>query len=176
MNALPDIAEEPAGRRSTAVTRDRPAGFLTKFGRFNWHERLALAEALVLVMAAAPLVRWLPFRMLARAISRPVACPLPMGDRRSQLGDLVGWAVDRASKRSPFRAMCIECGVAAQWMLRRRGIDSTLFYGIGLGDGGNRPSRGIDAHVWVMDGTIDIVGLPEPGRYAVVARFPQDRS
>lgn len=150
----------------------RPAGFATKFGRFNWHERMALAEAMALIIVAAPLVRWLPFRLLAKAISRPVTNVLPHDDRRRDLGDLVAWAIDRAAKRSPLRAMCIECGVAAQWMLRRRGIDATLFYGIGLGGGETTSGRGIDAHVWVMDGVTDIVGQPEPGRYAIVAQFP----
>jgi hypothetical protein len=152
-------------------------GFVTKFVRFNWRERFALAEAMVMVMVAAPLVRWLPFRILAKAISRPIATPLPQDEARRERGDLVGWAVDRAAKRSPLRAMCIECGVAAQWMLRRRGVDSTLFYGIGLsgGSGAALSAREIDAHVWVMDGAIDICGLPEPGRYAVVARFPVEQ-
>lgn len=150
------------------VTRCSP-GFWTKLRRCDKAELVALAEALLLLVLAAPLVRQVPLGRLGGLLSRPVRHAVCDSDRRRQACDLVAWAIDRASRRSPFRAMCIECGVAAQWMLRRRGIDTTLFYGVGLG---SAEECGLDAHVWVMDGHHDVLGTPEPGRYAVLATFP----
>lgn len=147
------------------------AGFWTKLRRCDWQERAALAEALALLIVASALLRLLPFRLVGRLASATAAAA-PDEARRTFDVSLVGWAVDRAAKRSPLRAMCIERGLAASWMLRRRGIDATLFYGVAPRRDGR---TGIEAHVWVQDRGIDVTGTPEPGRYAVLASFPAGR-
>jgi hypothetical protein len=63
--------------------------------------------------------------------------------------------------------MCFEQGLAAQFMLRRRGIPSVIYYGVAPDD-----QRGLSAHVWVSDGDIDVVGGEVASRYAVLATFP----
>lgn len=147
----------------------KPAGVLTKFRRFNWEERFALAEAMMLIVLAAPLVRLVKLRTLGRIASRPVTILLP-GKRQDYLIEMVGWAIDRAAKRSRLRALCFERGLAAQVMLRRRGIDSTLFYGVRFG-----ATAALDAHVWVLAGDANVAGAPSPGDYATLASFPVGR-
>ncbi len=147
------------------------AGFWTKLRRCDWQDRAALAEALALLVVASALLRLLPFRLVGRLASATAAAA-PDDARRTHAVALVRWAVDRAAKRSPLRAMCIERGLAAAWMLRRRGIDATLFYGVAP----RREGRGgIEAHVWVQHRGLDVSGTPEPGRYAVLATFPAGR-
>jgi hypothetical protein len=60
-----------------------------------------------------------------------------------------------------------ERGLAAQWMLRRQGIASTLFYGIARDEG-----RALSAHVWVRAGVFDVVGCDNSDGFAAVAQFP----
>lgn len=151
------------------VARQRD-GFLTKFRRFSWEERLALVEALALLALCAPLVRHVSLVRLGRMASRRIPRPLPPGPRRDDLDGMVGWAIDRAAKRSRLRALCFERGLAAQIMLRRRGIDSTLFYGVRPGS-----DKPLDAHVWVLDRGFDVTGTPAAGRYATLATFPAGR-
>lgn len=43
----------------------------------------------------------------------------------------------------PWRTVCLRKGLALQWMLRRRGIDARLHYGIGKDDVG-----ALCAHLW----------------------------
>lgn len=145
--------------------------FVTKFGRFSNRDRFALAEAMVLVFLAALVLRVVPFRKLGALVSRPVK-PLSDDALRAELADMVCWAVDRAAKRSPLRSLCFERGIAAQWMLRRRGVDGTLFFGVAprpMGD------KALDAHVWVQAEGLDVTGTPATGRYAVLATFPAGR-
>ena len=126
------------------------------------HWRLAVEAALGLARANAHL-RWRSFECALRfgAIS--------LGPRNYEVSvEQVVWAVRAAAQRVPFRAMCIEQGLAAQRMLRRSGIDARLHYGARQGTGeGN-----LSAHVWVsVDGEI-VLGGDEASQFAEVAAFP----
>jgi len=152
------------------IVARRQDGFWTKFGRFSWEERFALAEATILLTVSAPLIRHAALPRFGRIASRPLPRPLPPGPRRRDLAEIIAWAVDRAAKRSRLRALCFERGLTAQVMLRRRGVDSTLFYGIRPGS-----KMPLDAHVWVLDQGFDVTGTPPDGGYAILASFPPGR-
>jgi hypothetical protein len=79
----------------------------------------------------------------------------------------VRWAVVACARWVPWRTMCFQQGLAVQFMLRRRGIPSVLYYGAATDDG-----RGLSAHVWVCDGDLNIVGGEIASRYAVLCTFP----
>lgn len=76
--------------------------------------------------------------------------------------------MEALGRRMPFRALCLQQGIAFQWMLRRRGINAVLHYGIFLPEGGGD----MLAHVWVsVDGKV-LLGHREREGYAEVARYP----
>ncbi|MEG8053169.1 lasso peptide biosynthesis protein [Sphingomonas aerolata] len=148
----------------------RQAGFWTKFGRFSWEERFALAEATILLTVSAPLIRHAALPRLGRIASRPLPRPLPPGPRRRDLAEIIAWAVDRAAKRSRLRALCFERGLTAQVMLRRRGVDLDAV----LWD----PPRFDDAARCACLGSrsgFDVTGTPPDGGYAILASFPPGR-
>ena len=117
---------------------------------------LTLLEAAVLLAIASAAIRWLPFRrvMAAADLRRRSTRSDPAAARR------VRWAMDRAADAAPWRAVCFQRGLAAHWMLRRRGIASFLHYGIN----GNAPT-GISAHVWVVVDGVPLLGGPEAARH-----------
>ena len=92
-----------------------------------------------------------------------VADPSPPGD----IAEEVRWAVEAAARNVPWRAMCIQKGLALQWMLRRRGIDARLHYGIARDEVGE-----LQAHVWVAAGNSVVIGGAEAPRFKCVATFP----
>jgi hypothetical protein len=67
----------------------------------------------------------------------------------------------------PWRTLCFQQGLAAQLMLRRRGIPSVLYYGAAQDD-----LNGLYAHVWVRDGDVDVIGGEIAYRFAILATFP----
>ncbi|MGO4210534.1 lasso peptide biosynthesis B2 protein [Terriglobus sp. 2YAB30_2] len=77
----------------------------------------------------------------------------------------VSWAVQRTSIRLPWRSVCFHRGIAAHQMLRRRGIASTLHYGV-------NPKEKLAAHVWVTAGGRPVVGVREAVGYTQIAVFP----
>jgi hypothetical protein len=76
----------------------------------------------------------------------------------------VEWAVATAARNLPWKPVCLPQAVAAQWMLRRKGIPSTLYLGID-------PAGNYDAHAWVRAGAVIVTGGPSIQRYAVVSTF-----
>lgn len=124
-----------------------------------------LVEAGAALTAASLAVRLAPFRRIAAVASRPPQHPAPAD--AAAVADRVGWAVRAAARRARFRAVCIEQGLAVQWMLRRRGIAATMHYGVA-----RDPERRLVAHVWVRIGARDVIGGEEAARFTLLARFP----
>lgn len=136
-------------------------------------DAVALAEASVLMTLARPLIRLVPFRTIAAAVS---TARKPSGHDAFVIAatvDRVAWAVDRSAKRVPTRALCFERGLAAHVMLRRRGLDSTLVYGVAPGDGAGSVLR---AHVWVHVDDVEVAGGGEASAYAPMVSFPPGRT
>lgn len=135
----------------------------------SWREIFLLMESTALVVIAAPAIRILPFRYVGRIASIELSKPVSDPARRDETIRRVRWAVGASAKRSPFRAMCIEQGLVAQLMLRRRGIDSTMYYGVAP----PTPEKPISAHVWVKCGDVEVVGGDQAPAFALLATFPQ---
>ena len=111
-------------------------------------------------------LRLTTFARLAATAGRPLA------RIRQEDADLdaarIGWAVDAVARRAPWTPLCFERGLAAHFMLRRRGRDSTLCYGAR-----NDEVLGPSAHVWVRLDERDVIGGEEAPRFALLARFPE---
>lgn len=128
-----------------------------------WPDRVLLAEALMSLVLAALVVAFLPFRTIDRFAGRTSRAK-PAGDARL-LGKRVAWAIRAGARRAPFRAKCFEQGLAAAWMLRRRGISATLHYGAA------REDQTLVAHVWVTAGDDEVIGCENKDRFAELVRL-----
>lgn len=138
---------------------------LTRFLRLPAPERRDLAEAVLLCTMAGVLVKLVPFRRLAPRLGRHMAVSPPEAEEGQRTGAArVGWAISVAAQHLPWRPVCLPQAITAQWMLRRRGIPSTLYLGAD-------PARGYDAHAWVRAGTTIVTGGPREERYTVVSSF-----
>jgi hypothetical protein len=109
----------------------------------------------------------LPFRNVGLLAARPIRGPNVPNQARANKVRRVRWAIITSAARLPWRALCIQQGLAAQLMLRRRGIPSVLYYGAAQDD-----RDGLSAHVWVRDGDVDVIGGEIANRFTVLATFP----
>jgi Transglutaminase-like superfamily len=114
---------------------------------------LAIARAAVV---ALPFRTIAPRLGIARAESPATGVADPGSGR-------VGRAVAAAAWRTPWRSACLEQAIAAQAMLRRRGIESTLYLGVAKDP--------VVAHAWLRVGAVNVTGGEDVDRYAVVASF-----
>lgn len=78
----------------------------------------------------------------------------------------VGIAISRASRYVPWRCKCYEQAIAAKMILRGRGFQTTLYYGVAK-DQDNK----LIAHAWVRCGDYIVTGRPGMKRFTVVGTF-----
>jgi hypothetical protein len=154
-------------RGSTSAVILSTIAFMRKFLRLPWHDRLLLFEATLCLATAGLAIAVLPFRHVGRLAALAFRRPEPPQQQRLTDVCRIRWALLVCSRRVPWRAMCFEQGLAAQFMLRRRGVPSVLYYGAASDDVG-----GLSAHVWVRDGCIDVIGGEIASRFALLATFP----
>lgn len=130
-------------------------------------KRLLVAAALALAGAAVA-VKVVPLHRLAR---QPPATTLPNGNdsangETSRQADRIAWAVQTAARQVPWPANCLVQALAATRMLRRRGIPSTLYFGVDRG-----PGQTLEAHAWVVAGDAEDGGDNAWERFKVIASF-----
>jgi len=138
-----------------------------KFFRLSRHDRLLLLEAILWLAVAWLAIAVLPFRHIGRLAARPTRGPEPPEQTRLEVVKRIRWAIIVCARRVPWRAMCFQQSLAAQFMLRRRGVPSVLHYGAAPND-----RQGLSAHVWVRDGDVDVIGGETKSRFALLATFP----
>jgi hypothetical protein len=76
----------------------------------------------------------------------------------------IRWALAAASRRTPWRSKCLEQAIAGKWMLRSRGVATTLYLGVARG-------ASIEAHAWLRCGSAFVAGDAGASRFAVVSKF-----
>jgi hypothetical protein len=124
-----------------------------------------LLEALALCTVASVMLRVLRFSRMAPRLGRHMAESPPhqpgaMGATVSR----ISWAIETAARVLPWKPLCLPQAVTAKWMLRRRGIPSTLYLG-------TDPASNYDAHAWVRVGGVIVTGGADERRFAVVSTF-----
>jgi hypothetical protein len=124
-------------------------------------------EAILWLAIAGFAIAVLPFRHVGLLAARPTRRPNPPPHARLMKVRRIRWAILTSARRMPSRALCFQQGLAAQFMLRRRGIPSVLYYGAAQDD-----RSGLYAHVWVRDGDVDVIGGEIAHRFAILATFP----
>ena len=142
---------------------------LKRFCRLSPHDRWLTIEALVCLGLARGAVRTLPFRWVARGLTRLVR-PGKLAPKGASRPSPEVWhvarAIQRVSPRTPWRSNCLAQAIAGHWMLGRRGASPSLYLGVGKND-----RHEFDAHAWLQVGGTTILGHAAEGRYAVVGVF-----
>jgi hypothetical protein len=149
--------------RYAGVVLKSRAPVIEHFRRLGRERQSLLIEAIYELALASASVALLPFRRAIVRGSTPLA-----EQRRPGATESIVWAVEAAGRRLPWRAMCIEQGIAAQRMMRRRGIDARLHYGARNDHAASR----LEAHVWVTVDDVPVIGGSEAARYAAIATYP----
>lgn len=138
-----------------------------KFGRLPSNRKWLVVEAAFYLFLARFAVAVLPFGKLVWFLERRPKSQGLCETQRGLLRKEVSWAIAATAAHLPGKTVCFPRGIAAQAMLRRRGIAATLYYGAAT-----IPDEGFVAHVWVQDGEQGVVGHLEAGQFNVLAVYP----
>ncbi len=147
---------------------------LLRFRQIDNRRRLLLPEAVAYLLAARLALIFIPFPVLARRLGSFVAPSDPrarevqniQSQDYAQIAEEVGWAVTRAARYLPFKAVCLPQAMAAQVMLKRRGIRSVMHFGAAKGT-----DKPLDAHAWLDAAGVEVTGYPVAANFAEIACF-----
>lgn len=114
----------------------------------------------------------LPFRRVAALLRLAVTdgpdAPCHSGasqDEASQGVEAVGWAIAATAARTPWLSSCLAQSLAGYLMLRRLGVPSEVYLGVGKNAAGE-----FTAHSWLRCGDRVVTGGGER-RHTVIARY-----
>jgi hypothetical protein len=126
-------------------------------------ERNLMIEATVALTLARLAVRLLPTAHILAWASRPPRHP----NRFAAAGivEPVSRMVDRIGAQPWMRAACLPRALAAQAMLRRRGVASRLCLGA------TREGGALEAHAWIELGDEVVIGGAEQPRFTRMVSF-----
>ncbi len=154
----------------------RGADFLRRvvkrFYRLSNGHRMLLLQAVVWLAVSRLALIFVPFRVLAARFGTfmppavAVAAPASLDAEQSALAREISWAVTRAARYVPFRAVCLPQAIAAKAMLRRRHIASTMHFGVA-----KKPGEAMAAHAWLDAAQIEVTGYPVEAGFVEMARF-----
>lgn len=142
---------------------------LAQFFRRGSGDRRLFLEAAGSLLWAKFLVHAIPFRRLAPQLGRSQAeTPATLTARERALAVDVSWAVQAAARHVPLGFVCLPQAIAAQRMLRRRGVPTTLYLGVATSP--ENPAS-LAAHAWLRAGDKIVTGEGEAARHRVLATF-----
>ena len=128
--------------------------------------RLLRLEAVVHLAAAQLAVMLLPYRVLTRLFERPARRPEFAGPERERACLEVRSAIQGAA-RWVRGSVCLPRAMAAQAMLRRRAITTTLYLGVGTPSSARRGT----SHAWLTDGELGVAGTRSNAGYTPVVSY-----
>lgn len=149
-----------------------PAHLRAAWQRRTWGERQQVVEAFCWLGLARLLVLTLPFHWLLivwRLQHQPLTAPLPTAWPTPpvyQAVEQIRGAIQTASRYTPWTSNCLAQALAANRMLQRRRLSSTLYLGVA-----KPAAHPLAAHAWLCCGEQFVTGEPGWQRYQVLAVF-----
>jgi hypothetical protein len=147
---------------------------LLRFRQIDNRRRGLLAEAVAYLFAARLGLIFIPFPRLARhlgAFVPPADVSVSQGQAattqdHARLAEDIGWAVTRAARYVPFKAVCLPQAMAARVMLKRRGVQSVMHFGAAIGT-----DKPLDTHAWLDAAGVEVTGYPVAEGFSEIASF-----
>ncbi len=134
-----------------------------KTTRWNKLRSLTFSEVCFLVEAAATVVGFdLAFKLFSSKTCLALFERKAASDRKQKGVDpqRVAWLVDVADRYAPGKSSCLRQTAALAWLLRRRGVATSLRIGVARKEGK------FTAHSWLELGEGELLGLSETDKYA----------
>jgi hypothetical protein len=130
---------------------------------------LLLVEACLAMAAAWVRLHGQPFSRLAPRLARPPGRRADGGSAERAIAR-VRWALHVLAEDGPLPFVCFPQAIAAQAMLRRRGVPAAIHYGVRKAADGRT-----EAHAWAMVGAKPVVGVSAARGFTVLTVFGPDQ-
>jgi hypothetical protein len=140
---------------------------LRRYYRIPRFRRRLLWEALTALAIARIAMALVPFRRIAAWMGTPGAeTPATATVSEVCIAQEIGWAVGALARRVPWDGRCLAQALAATGMLRRRGLEGTVSFGVCRGG-----ATELSAHAWLRFGSCMVTGGPGHQRFNTFTTF-----
>jgi len=147
---------------------------LLRFGQIDNSRRALLPEAVTYLLVTRLALIFVPFPRLACWLGsfvpptdpRAASAGTEPDSEAARLAQEISWAVTRAARYVPFKAVCLPQAMAARVMLKRRGVKSVMHFGAAKGT-----LKPHDAHAWLNAAGVEVTGYPVAENFAEIACF-----
>jgi hypothetical protein len=135
------------------------------------HRKRLLWEALFSLALARIAMACLPFRRIAAWMGAPGAqTPDAASQETTRIAEEIGWAVSALGPRVPWDGRCLAQALAANFMLRRRGLEGTISFGVNKDESGE-----LIAHAWLRFGSSYVTGGAGDKTFSILTTFARKR-
>lgn len=139
---------------------------LQTFRQLSGTERIAFAEAAILLTYARLMVRFVPLSHWRREVevSAPAHIERPaLSAEQRETARMVTRTIRRVGRNVPVQFVCLPQALSARWMLARRGVPTELFLGTRRAAEAER-----EFHAWLKAGRMMVTGHCEESDYAIL--------
>ena len=140
---------------------------LKKFIALSAFEKKLIWYAWWWSLAAKILIPTVPFRRFKSLLGAPMVehC-VRLTPQEQLLAKQIKSAVSRADRLLPFHCQCFVLAIAAQRLLLKHKVPTTLYLGVA-----KDPIKTLKAHAWVRSGTMMVTGGAGHQAFTVTATF-----
>lgn len=128
---------------------------LARLRRLSASELMELSFAVLIVPMVALALRLVSLRVIRRVIAATSAHSITTSvspERATRIAKLVS----AAARRSPVESTCMARALTLHWLLRLRGMESSLRIGVRKG------GENLEAHLWVEHGGFPLMEGTDP--------------
>jgi hypothetical protein len=114
------------------------------------------ARLYVLLIVMRGVVAAVPLRRISRRLGEHMRETPTDGVSEEQMrfARRVGWCILKVAPRTPTNSNCYPQALAAWWVLHRKHIPTTYYYGAAF----RRDTPELEAHVWLRSGDLIVTG------------------
>ncbi len=146
-------------------------GRVSRYFKLPASDKRLLAEAFVGHARSRILVAIRPFSRIAEELGKKdFETGWETIEEQRQLLYRISWAVRAAAGKTPWDSKCLVQVMTAKRMLKKRGIESTVYLGIRKKDG-----KDMAAHAWIRSGDIFLTQVKGKRAFSVVSVFGDEK-
>lgn len=139
---------------------------LKKIRYLHWQDIVYLNEALILSVIIKLIILIFPFRLYAEKLeSQKMPLQAYSPDQKKHLIFKISQAIVRVRRITPWKNQCLTEAITAKWMLRRRNVSSTLFFGV------SKDNNVLTAHAWLKCDEFFVTGRKGMHKFTTVRTF-----
>lgn len=140
---------------------------LFNFVKLPIREKFLFFEAGFILLTARLMVLIFPFKILAKLLGKHMTeSPQQIPSNQLEESRKIVRSIKKVSHYVPFRSMCFEQAITCKFMLNRRDISSTIYFGV-VKDHNQK----LKAHAWTRSGNLILTGAKGRHLFNVVSTF-----